>query len=501
MLNQQETHRRRIVIIGGGITGLAAAHRLIELANQTDPQIDVLLLEASSRLGGVLKTDHRDGFLVEAGADSFISEKPEAIELAKRIGLDSHLIETNKEHRRSFVVRNGRLRPVPEGFQLLAPSRLWPFITSDIFSWSGKARMALDLFIPRRAIANGGDDESLAQFVRRRLGREAFERMAQPMIGGIYTADPEKLSLRATLPRFLEMEREHGSLILAMWKLGRSLRGRSPTVREGLARAASAPSGTSGARYSLFLSFDGGMQMLADRLSSTLPAGVVQLNTQAKALLFHAQAKQWEIRLSDNRSISADAICLAVPAFVAATLLRDTDVELSRALDQIEFASTATINLAYRRADVPHPLDGFGFVVPFIERRSILACTFSSVKYAGRAPANHVLLRAFVGGALQPEMFELDEDEMICRVRADLRDLLGIEQPPLFAVVEKWRRSMPQYHVGHLELILRLQQGLREIPGLQLAGNSYSGVGVPDCIRSGEAAAAEILFASSASSR
>jgi oxygen-dependent protoporphyrinogen oxidase len=514
MLNQQETHRRRIVIIGGGITGLAAAHRLLELANQTDPQIEVLLLEASSRLGGVLKTDHRDGFLIEAGADSFISEKPEAIELAKRIGLDSHLIETNKEHRRSFVVRNGRLRLVPEGFHLLAPSRLWPFITSDIFSWSGKARMALDLFIPRRAIANGGDDESLAQFVRRRLGREALARMAQPMIGGIYTADPEKLSLRATLPRLLEMEREHGSLILAMWKQGRSLRGRSPTrgpqrgspagveaVREGSGPRRDSredhgtlpKSGVSGARYSLFLSFDGGMQLLADRLSSRLPAGAVQLNTQARSLLFHAEAKQWEIRLSDDRSIRAGAICLAVPAFAAAALLRNTDVELSRALDQIEFASTATINLAYRRADIPHPLDGFGFVVPFIEHRSILACTFSSVKFAGRAPSNHVLLRAFAGGALQPEMFELDEDEMISRVRADLRDLLGIEQPPLFAVVEKWRRSMPQYNVGHLELVSHIQDFLKMLPGLQLDGNSYGGVGVPDCIRSGETAASELF--------
>src|SRR5207253_2180961 len=215
-----------------------------------------------------------------------------AIELTRRIRLESNLIETNQKHRRSFIVRDGRLRPVPEGFHLLAPSHLWPFIMTDIFSWSGKARMALDLLIPRRKESNGLADESVAHFVRRRLGREAFERMAQPMIGGIYTADPEKLSLRATLPRFLEMEREHGSVIRAMWK-----QGRSPTVREGLKKAASAQSGTSGARYSLFLSFDGGMQMLADHLSSRLPAGVVQLNTKAKALVFDGAAKQWEIRL------------------------------------------------------------------------------------------------------------------------------------------------------------------------------------------------------------
>jgi oxygen-dependent protoporphyrinogen oxidase len=235
-----------------------------------------------------------------------------------------------------------------------------------------------------------------------------------------------------------------------------------------------------------------------DHLSSRLPAGVAQLKTQAKSLVFDGAAKQWEIRLSDNRSISADAICLAVPAFAAATLLRDIDLELSRALDRIEFASTATINLAYQRADVPHPLDGFGFVVPFIEHRSILACTFSSVKFAGRAPANHVLLRAFAGGALQPEMFELDEDELISRVRKDLRDLLGIERPPLFTVVEKWRRSMPQYHVGHLELVAQIQARIQLFHGLQLAGNSYGGAGVPDCIRSGEAAANEIITTPSA---
>lgn len=476
----------RIVIIGGGITGLAAAHRLLELQPHQNQRLDVVLLEAGSRLGGVLKTTQRDGFLIESGADSFISEKPEAIELAKRLGLDSRLIETNEKHRRSFIVRRGRLVPVPEGFQLMAPARIWPFITSDIFSWTGKARMALDLLIPRRTIQNGDDDESLAQFVRRRLGREALERMAQPMIGGIYTADPEKLSLRATLPRFLAMEREHGSVIRAMWKQG------SSPVREG-ADNRHANSGVSGARYSLFLSFDQGMQVLVDALAARLPEGMVHLNTAATSLSFDRSSNQWRIELSDDSSITADAVCLAVPAYTAGPLLRETDTELSKALDKIAYASTATINLAFRRSDIPHALDGFGFVVPFIETRSILACTFSSVKFAGRAPTDHVLLRAFVGGALQPDLFELDEAEMIERVRADLRDLLGIQQPPLFTVAKKWRRSMPQYHVGHLNLVSQIQARVQTLPGLQLAGNAYGGAGVPDCVRSGEAAANRLL--------
>jgi oxygen-dependent protoporphyrinogen oxidase len=482
MLTKSEsssTKKPRIVIIGGGITGLAAAHRLIENARTIDRRPDVLLLEAGSRLGGALKSYERDGFLIEAGADSFISEKPEAIALAKRVGLESRLIQTNERHRRSFIVRNGRLLPVPEGFQLLAPTRFWPFVTTDIFSWAGKARMALDLFIPRRRIANGNEDESLAQFVRRRLGREAFERMAQPMIGGIYTADPEKLSLRATLPRFLEMERVHRSVIRAMW-------------RQRLAQSPEQTRGTSGARYSLFLSFDKGMQVLVDELSSRVK-GLAQVNTSAVSLTLDKAAKQWKIRLSDNTMIDADVVCLAIPAYAAASLLSETDADISRLLNQIPYASTATINLAYRRADVQHPLDGFGFVVPFIENRSILACTFSNVKFAGRAPNDHVLLRAFAGGALQPEIFALDEAELLRRVREDLRDLLGVEKPPLFTVVQKWRRSMPQYHLGHLDLVSEIQARARDLPGLQLAGNSYGGAGVPDCIRSGESAADKLF--------
>src|SRR5688572_6028162 len=248
---------KRVIIIGGGISGLAAAHRLKEL----NPSLALTLIEASARLGGTLLTDKRGDFLLERGPDSFISEKPEAVALAKRLGLESRLIETNANYRRSFIVRNGRLRPVPEGFQLLAPSRLWPFITSDIFSVTGKARMAADLFLPRRS-ANGVADESLASFVRRRLGREALERMAQPMVGGIYTADPETLSLRATLPRFLDMERDHRSLILAMLRKARS------------------QTGTSGARYSLFLSFDQGLEVLVSALTKAIIGCKVQLNTK-----------------------------------------------------------------------------------------------------------------------------------------------------------------------------------------------------------------------------
>jgi oxygen-dependent protoporphyrinogen oxidase len=476
----RDKQTRRVVIIGGGISGLAAAHRLVERSAQSKTRIEVVLLESSARPGGVIRTERRDGFLLEGGPDSFISEKPEAVALAKRIGLAPRLVETRETHRRSFIVRKGKLHAVPEGFQLLAPTRFWPFVTTTIFSWTGKARMALDLILPKRAAANGNDEESLAQFVRRRLGREALERMAQPMVGGIYTADPEQLSLRATMPRFLEMEREHRSLIRAMWK-----RRRQQSVAES--------EGTSGARYSLFLCFDEGMRLLVDAIVERLNSVNIRLNTKAESLALDAATRQWKISLGAGETISADAVCLALPAYAAANLVREVDTPLAAELDAILYASTATINLAYRRADIPHALDGFGFVVPLIEHRATLACTFSSVKFAGRAPEGNALLRAFVGGALQPEMYALDEDAMIAAVRDDLRELLGIEKPPLFAHVEKWPRSMAQYHLGHVERVERIRARLSTLPGLKLAGNAYSGAGIPDCIRSGESAADEIF--------
>src|SRR6185436_10182724 len=301
--------KSHVVIIGGGISGLAAAHRLSE------QQVQVTLLEASPRLGGTIQTEQRDGFLLERGPDSFISEKPQAVELAKRLGLESRLVQTNERFRRSFIVRDGRLRAVPEGFQLLAPSRLWPFITSDVFSVAGKARMAADLLLPRKH-TNGTNDESLASFVRRRLGVEALDRMAQPMVSGIYTADPETLSLRATLPRFLEMERKHRSLILAMLRQGRDQK-----------------SGTSGARYSLFLSFERGMQVLTEKLTQI--SADFRMGTRAVALKF--DGVEWRISTDKGEELKADAVCLAVPAYVAATLLSNVDERLAEKLRAIKY--------------------------------------------------------------------------------------------------------------------------------------------------------------------
>ena len=475
---------KRIAIIGGGITGLASAYRLAERGRELGEAVEILLLEADSRLGGVIQTQFRDGFLLEGGPDCFISEKPETVSLARRLGIDSKLISTNEKHRRSFIVRNGKLRAVPQGFQLLAPSKVWPFITTNIFSFAGKARIAADLLIPRKR--NGNDDESLASFVRRRLGKEALSRMAQPMVGGIYTADPERLSLRATFPRFLEMEAKHRSIILGL-------------LQNAHTASRDENSSTSGARYSLFLSFDRGMQLLVETLArhvddTRVPGSgfdvtsTVRFKKKVEELRLERRGHglQWRIRTSKGEEFGCDSVCLAVPSYVSAHLLRNIAPALATELRSIQYASTATINLAFRTEDIPHRLDGFGFVVPIIENRSLIACSFSSVKFPGRAPEGCVLLRAFVGGALQPEMFELGASGMIARVRADLRDLLKIENKPLFAEVTKWPHSMPQYEIGHLARLERIRTELQNLPGVRIAGNFFQGAGISDCIRSGE---------------
>jgi oxygen-dependent protoporphyrinogen oxidase len=291
--------------------------------------------------------------------------------------------------------------------------------------------------------------------------------MAQPMVGGIYTADPETLSLRATLPRFLDMEEKHRSLILAMLRQGREQK-----------------SGTSGARYSLFLSFDRGMQVLTEKVTQI--NADFRVGTRAQRLSYE---QGWRIVTDKDEQFEADAICLAVPAYVAASLLSEVHERLAQKLRQIKYASTATLNFGYRRSAIRHPLNGFGFVVPFVEKRSLIACTFSSVKFSGRAPEGYMLLRAFAGGALQPEIFALNEAELSVRVESDLRELLNISEEPLFIEVAKWERSMPQYEVGHLDRVDEIERLANELPGLTLAGNAYRGAGVPDCIRSGESAA------------
>ena len=457
----------RLVVVGGGIAGLTAAHRAVEISRERETALELTVLEARDRLGGTIETEHAGGFLVETGPDSFLSEKPWALALCRRIGLESRLVGTDDRFRRVFVWFGKRLHPVPDGFQLLAPTRLTPFITSSLFSWPGKLRMALDVILPR----GGGGDESLGAFVRRRLGREALERIAQPLVAGIYTADPDELSLLATMPRFVELERRERSLIVGLWKASRK------------APAAS----TSGARWSLFVSLAGGMGELIAALASRLPSDAVRLKHRVGGT--ERRGVQWRVTTEEAGAIDADAVIVATETHAASRLLRYVDPPLATLLEMIPYASSATVSLGYRRADVAHPLDGFGFVVPRAEHRDLLACTFSSVKYPGRAPERHVLIRCFVGGALNAAALERSDDEIVERVRRELGEALGITAAPMLTRVARHPASMPQYAVGHLTTVETIERRLAAIPGLLLAGGGYRGVGIADCVRSGEAAA------------
>jgi oxygen-dependent protoporphyrinogen oxidase len=461
----------KLVVVGGGITGLSAAHRAVELARERGLALDLTLVEARERLGGSIASERVDGFLVEAGPDSFLSEKPWALALCRRLGVEDRLVRTDDRFRKVFIWRAGRLHPLPDGFQLLAPTALGPFAASSLFSLRGKLRMALDLLLPR----GGSDDESLGAFVRRRLGSEALERVAQPLAAGIYTADPDDLSLLATMPRFLDLERRHRSVILG---LRRALRG------------APLP-GTSGARWSLFVTFAGGMEELVSALAGRLPAGATTLKHRVTALRVTAQG--WRVTTAEGADIAADRVIVATEAHATARLMRYLDPALATLLEEIPYASAATVSLGYRRADVPHALDGFGFVVPRTEGRALLAGTFSSVKYPGRAPEGHVLIRGFLGGMLNAAVLAGEDDTLVARARDELRAALGVHAAPLLTRVHRWPASMPQYRVGHLARVETIERLTARLTGLALAGAAYRGVGLADCVHSGEGAAERAL--------
>jgi oxygen-dependent protoporphyrinogen oxidase len=454
----------RAVVVGAGIAGLSCALRLVDRARERGAGLALTLLEAAPRAGGVVLTERAEGFLVEAGPDCFITEKPWALDLCRRLGLEDRIIGTNPECRRSFVLASGRLLPIPEGYQLMAPGRLLPFARTPILSLAGKARAALDLVLPRGPEV---EDESLASFVARRFGREVLERLAQPLVAGIYNADPERLSLRATMPRFLEMERAHRSVILALVRSRR---------RHG--------AGVSGARYSLFVTLRDGLSSLVEALVRALPAGA--LRTGARAAAIAPAGGGFRVAVAGGGAVAADAVALAMPANAAAPLLQGADPALAAALAAIPYGTSATVTFGYRREDLPPLPAGFGVVVPRREGMALVACSFSSVKFPGRAPEGHVLLRCFLGG---PAVEGADAARLEAMVRRDLARGLGIEAAPVLARTWVFTRAMAQYEVGHLGRLAAIESRLERLPGLALAGNGLRGVGLPDCVLSGETAA------------
>ncbi len=465
----------RAVIIGGGITGLTAAYRLTQRLSILGRPFEVLLLEATDRLGGAIATVPGEGYILEAGPDCFLSEKKRGVGLCEELGLRRDLRPTRSENRRSFILRGKKLYPVPDGFYLIAPSRLYPILMSPLLSLKGKLRLLKEFFI-----ATGtNEDETLGSFVRRRLGPEVLERLAQPLAGGIYAADPDQLSLRATFPQFLEMEKR-GSVI-------RALMGKDD---EPAAQA-------SGARYSLFVTLEKGMQTLTDRLAELIGPAVIRTGTQVTSLAKTALSEGfqgWRLTLSSGETLEADSVCLAGPAHNAARLLQGPQPALSKRLAEIPYSDSLTVHFAFPASNIKHPLNGFGVVVPTTEKRTITACTFVHRKFEGRAPKGIALLRAFTGGKNAQTLWPRSDAEVQEKMLVDLRAILGITGPPLFTYTSRYRASLPQYSVGHVSRVADIDEKLGQIPSLIIAGNWRSGVGIPDCIESGERAAEAMII-------
>jgi oxygen-dependent protoporphyrinogen oxidase len=469
---------KRVAIIGGGIAGLSVAFFLKEGEGEGGP--GVILLERQARLGGNIRTEKVDGFVVEAGPDCFLTEKPWAMALCKRLGLEAELLPTNEEMRKTYVLSAGRLHELPEGVILMIPTRMAPLLLSPLISIPGKLRMFLEPFIPKRR-AKG--DETLGDFVRRRLGREALEKIAEPLVAGVHAGDPDTMSIRSAFPKFVELEEEYGSLILGMVKRMAALKGKT--------RGAPADASK---RVTMFMTLRSGLGRLIEELGRRIDGFKdMEVSTGADVAGISRQGDGYELHIKGRDPVRCDAVIATAPSYAASQLVSGLDPGLADMLLQIPYTSTVTVSVAFRKADIRHPMNGFGFVVPRVEKRGIMASTWTSVKFPYRAPEDAHLIRCFLGGAKNPDVISLTDDEIVLIALKELRAIMGIDARPMFARVYKWPRSMPQYTVGHEERVQGILERLKAHNGLYLTGSAYKGIGISDNIRNAEATAKAVL--------
>jgi len=458
---------KRIAIVGGGISGLAAAFALEERRLAGDA-LEFVVYESSPRFGGVLFTEQVESCLVEAGPDSFLTEKPWAADLCRRLGMEDQLIGSNDGDRKTYILVKGKLVPMPDGLMFMVPTQLSPAILSSLFSPATKLRVAREWWYPAR-LSNG--DESVAALVERHYGAEMVDRLADPLLAGVYGGEAAQLSVRAVLPRFVEMESKYGSL-------GRGML----AARKNVKRSQPAPS--------IFSSLKGGMQQLGEALVARLPPWALRANSPVQAV--QRQDRGWVVS-AGYASDQFDAVIVATPATAAAPLLEIASAELASELKAISYSSSVTVALGFDqdvRANLPA---GFGFLVPRREGKRLLAATFVHNKFPHRAPQDRALLRCFLGGSRDEQVLQLTDENILNIVRDELRQILGVKADPLFTRLYRWESAMAQYTVGHLERLQRIEGLVKPLPGLALAGNAYRGIGVPDCIRSGEAAVQQVL--------
>jgi len=456
----------RVVIVGGGITGLAAAYRL----TRARPGLAVTLVEREPRLGGKIVTDRVDGFVIEGGPDTFLSYKPRGLGLCRELGLEERLHGTNTQIRRTYVLRGDRLYDLPEGLTGLIPTRFGPLARSRLISPWGKVRMGLDYLIPARA-ADG--DESVAAFVQRRLGREVYDHLIEPLLSGIYAGDGAQLSLAATFPQLRQAELASGGLIRGMLAAKRKAPAPKPN----------------GKAWAAFLTPTTGLAEIVEALEARLGGIELLRGVEVRQLEADPARPGYRLQLSNGETRAAEVVILATPAYITAGLVARLDAALAMALNGIPYASTATVSLAYPLSDIPRPLDGYGYLIPSAEGRPVLACTWTSTKFPHRAPEGYGLIRAFIGRAGQDDVVLRSDAELAGLARAELERMLGIRAAPRVQRVFRWPQAMPQYTLGHLARLATVEQRLAAQPGLFVAGNAYRGIGIPDCIASGEAAA------------
>ena len=465
---------QNIVVVGGGIAGLATVLEIERLA----PRAQVTLFDSSTRLGGVLASEQISGFTIETSADMFTVEPTTALDLVRRLGREEQLLTTKPTKDRAYVATADGIQPLPRGFSLMLPADVDAVLASPILSDAGKQRFLQEQQLPPRDCSA---DESLESFAVGRFGREVFERLIQPLAGGIYTADPKKLSMRATMQRFIDMEQQFGSLIAA---------GKAKAKKECASAEAS------GARYGLFRAPKGGMGCFVDWMVDAVERADLRTNQTVTSI--EKNGPSWRVTTAEE-SIDANAVVLATGAAVAGRLLGNLDSTLAASLESITAASSAIVVLALDQEQFESPLGkdfgGYGIICPHVLGRQAIACSFSSNKFSNRAPDGKVIVRCFIGGALQADLVDRSDGQLLSIAMAELRQWLGLEGDAEWFKVYRWRNCMPQYTLGHLDRVSQIEQCVSQQIGLELAGNSYRGVGVPACIESGTQAARRLLGA------
>lgn len=454
---------KRIAIIGGGIAGLSAAFYL-EKAHAAGAPFQWILFEKSDRLGGVIRTEYRDGFVLEAGPDSFLTAKPEAARLCHELGISGELISSNDADRKTYILVKSKLVPIPQGLEFMVPTRIRPMVTTPLFSFGTKLRMAMELFSNRRGNLR---DESVGQFVRRHFGQEMVDRVAEPLLSGVYGGNVDQLSIRAVLPRFAEMEEQSGSLVRATLK----------------AKAQAKPGAK---KQPLFTSLRNGMQQMVDALTASLPQSSIRL--QQNEISIRQANDDWLVE-SNGMQEKFQAVLMAVPAPSAAAMLRHFHPGLIEGLTHIPYTSSAAVALAYDRAELP---PGHGFLVPRSENRKLMACTFMHRKFPHRAPQGTQMLRCFFSSARMPDLHSYSNEALQQIAQQELKDILGLTATPTFAQTFRWERAMAQYETGHLERVAEMENILAAMPGFYVIGNSFHGIGIPDCIKSARQAVEQI---------